>query len=185
MSVMHCSLFSLGCAFGFAPPTHHDSLTGLRALKIAQRRLRPEVRTKLLGVSSSRSDYTLLPEAWRFVFLDPATSGNCRIVTVAAKTSSEHPDTVEAFSSTKTDNASTSHVIPQNKLIFDSEQVLEQIRATSKLKNVQTADYHLVQQKGTTEPFWIVQFYGETENAVAKFHVGAKTGSLEIASLDR
>ena len=101
MSIMHCSLLSLGCAFGFAPPANQGALTALRGLKIAQRRLRPEVRAKLLSVSSCRSDQTLAPGAWRFVFLDPVTNGNCRVVTVAAKTSSEHPDTVEALNSAK------------------------------------------------------------------------------------
>src|SRR5476651_1455769 len=101
MSTMHCALLSLGCAFGFAQANNQTSLTALRALKIAQRRLRPEVRAKLLSVTSARTSGNMVPEAWRFVFLDPATSGHSRIVTVAAKTSSEHPDTVEAFSSSK------------------------------------------------------------------------------------
>jgi hypothetical protein len=79
MSTMHCSLLSLGCAFGFASPSDRHILTALRALKIAQRRLRPEVRSKLLSVSSAHTDPTLVPEAWRFVFLDPATNGHCRI----------------------------------------------------------------------------------------------------------
>src|SRR5471030_1794629 len=114
MSIMHCSLLSLGCVFGFTPPNNQTTLTALRALKIAQRRLRPEVRAKLLSVSSARSDGSLAPEAWRFVFLDPATSGNCRVVTVAAKTSSEHPDTVEAFSAAKTESVQTTHAIAQN-----------------------------------------------------------------------
>src|SRR5271170_3410291 len=101
MSMMQCSLLSLGCVFGCAPAQNQSSLTALKALKIAQRRLRPEVRSKLMSVASARSDASLSPHAWRFVFMDPATSGNCRIVTVAAKASSEHPDTVEAFSSIK------------------------------------------------------------------------------------
>ena len=179
MSITHCSLLSLGCAFGFAPPTHQQSLTALRALKIAQRRLRPEVRAKLLGISSSRTDQTLAPEAWRFVFLDPATSGNCRIVTVAAKTSSEHPDTVEAFSASKLENVSTSHVIPQNKLQIDSDKSLEQVRVSSKLKGVRAAEYRLVQLKGNQEPFWLLQFHGENGDVLAKFRVGAKSGTLE------
>src|SRR5471030_3524308 len=118
MSTMHCSLLSLGCVFGFTPANNQNSLTALRALKIAQRRLRPEVRSKLLSVSSARTDGSLAPEAWRFVFLDPATSGNCRVVTVAAKTSSEHPDTVEAFSSAKTEDASSLHEIVQNQWVI-------------------------------------------------------------------
>src|SRR5476651_871704 len=122
MSIMHCSLLSLGCVFGFSPDSEQSTLTAIRALKIAQRRLRPEVRAKLLSVSSARTDASLAPEAWRFVFLDPATSGNCRVVTVAAKTSSEHPDTVEAFSSAKTESASSMHAIAQNKWVVDSDQ---------------------------------------------------------------
>src|SRR5277367_3730341 len=101
MSTMHCSLLSLGCVFGFAPPSNQAVMTAFRAFKISQRRLRPEVRGKLLSISSARTDATLVPKAWRFVFHDPGTSGKCRIVTVATKASSEHPDTVEAFRSYK------------------------------------------------------------------------------------
>jgi hypothetical protein len=176
---MHCSLFSLGCAFGFAPPAHSTTLTALRALKIAQRRLRPEVRAKLLRVSSARTNPTFQPEAWRFVFFDPATSGNCRIVTVAAKTSSEHPDTVEAFSSSRQESASAAQVVPQAKLGVDSDGVLEKIRLSSKLKGVRAAEYRLLQQKGSPEPFWTVQFFSEEGDTVIKFRVGAKTGKVE------
>jgi hypothetical protein len=179
MSIMHCSLSSLGCAFGFAPPTDHRSLTALHALKIAQRRLRPEVRAKLLSVSSARTDQTLVPEAWRFVFLDPATSGKCRIVTVAAKTSSEHPDTIEAFSSAQTENVATLQTIPQNKLLVDSGNALEKIRLNSKLKGVRGAEYRLIQQKGKSEPFWCLQFFAENAEPVAKFRIGAKMGTLD------
>src|SRR5476649_610236 len=152
MSTMHCSLLSLGCVFGFAAANEQTSLTALRALKIAQRRLRPEVRAKLLSVSSARTDGSLAPEAWRFVFLDPATSGHCRVVTVAAKTSSEHPDTVEAFSSSKIEDVATLHPIAQNKLLVDSDKVLEQARTVSKLKGVQSAEYRLVQPRSGSEP---------------------------------
>jgi hypothetical protein len=179
MSMMHCSLLSLGCAFGFAPPTDHNALTAFRALKIAQRRLRPEVRNKLLSVSSARTDQTLVPEAWRFVFFDPATSGNCRVVTVAAKTSSEHPDTVEAFSSSKVENVAASHAIPQNKLLVDSDKALEQVRVNSKLKGVRSAEYRLLQRKGSQEPSWTIQFHGEDGATVARFRVGAKTGAFD------
>src|SRR5271170_5540714 len=101
MSMMHCSLLSLGCVFGFSTPAQQSSLTALRALKIAQRRLRPDVRVKLLSVTSARSGPSFTPAAWRFAFLDPGTTGKCRVVVVAAKTSSEHPDAVEAFSSVR------------------------------------------------------------------------------------
>src|ERR1039458_5116147 len=156
---MHCSLLSLGCIFGFAPANDQTSLTALRAFKIAQRRLRPEVRAKLLSVSSPRTDGSLAPEAWRFVFLDPATSGNCRVVTVAAKTSSEHPDTVEAFSSAKKESVPTTHAIAQSKWVVDSDQALEQVRATTKLKGIQAAEYRLVQPSSGREPLWHLHFY--------------------------
>lgn len=184
MSTMHCSLLSLGCIFGFAPATEKTSLTALRALKIAQRRLRPEVRSKLLSVSSPKTESSLAPEAWRFVFFDPGTSGNCRIVTVAAKTSSEHPDTVEAFSNVKTENAATAHAISQNKCVIDSDQVLAQVRNESKLKGIRSADYRLVQSKGTQEPLWTLSFYAESPEAVARFQIGAKTGTLKILPND-
>jgi hypothetical protein len=179
MSMLNCSLFSLGCAAGFAPPAQHSTLTALRALKIAQRRLRPEVRAKLLGATSARSDSGLVPPAWRFFFADPATSGNCRVVTVAAKNSSEHPDTVEAFAGARQEDASGAPVIPQNKLLIDSDKVAEKIHASSKLKGARAAEFQLVQQKGRAEPYWIVRIYGERDETLVTFRVGAKNGALE------
>jgi len=180
MSIVHCSLLSLGCVFGFTPAEHQSTLTALRALKIAQRRLRPEVRAKLLSASSARTDGTLVPEAWRFVFLDLATSGNCRVVTVAAKTSSEHPDTVEAFSSCKTESVAALHAIAQNKLLVDSDKALEQARGVAKLKGLRAAEYRLVQHRSGQEPFWILHFYAETGEPVARFQVGTKTGAVQL-----
>jgi hypothetical protein len=177
---MHCSLLSLGCIFGFSPANHQTTLTALRALKIAQRRLRPEVRAKLLSVSSARTDESLAPEAWRFVFFDPATSGNSRVVTVAAKTSSEHPDTIEAFSSAKTESAPTTHAIAQNKWVIDSDQALAEARVAAKLKGVRAAEYRLGQPRNGQEPLWILSFYAEAAEPVARFQVGAKTGVVKI-----
>lgn len=180
MSTMHCSLLSLGCVFGFTPANNQTNLTALRALKIAQRRLRPEVRAKLLSVSSARTDMSLVPEAWRFVFLDPATSGNCRVVTVAAKTSSEHPDTVEAFSSTKTEDVPTNHAIAQNKWVTDSNQVLAHARGAAKLKGIRAAEYRVGQPRSGQEPLWTLYFYAEAAEPVARLQVGAKTGEVKI-----
>ncbi len=177
--MMQCSLFSLGCVFGFAPPEAQASLTALRALKIAQRRLRREVRSKLLSVSSPRTGNTLVPEAWRFVFLDSATSDHSRMVTVAAKTSSEHPATVEAFSSEVVEKVSGLQVVPQNKWIFDSDAVLEKVRFESKLKGVRSAQYRLTQPKGATEPLWFVQFLGDNDRPLIQVQIGAKTSELE------
>ena len=180
MSTMHCSLLSLSCVFGFARSNNQTGLGALRALKIAQRRLRPEVRAKLLSVSSARTDGSLAPEAWRFIFLDPATSGNCRVVTVAAKTSSEHPDTVEAFSSAKKESVPTAHVIAQGKLAIDSDEALARARGTSKLKGIRAAAYHLSQPRSGQEPLWILHFYAEAAEPAARFQVGAKTGTVKI-----
>jgi len=180
MGTMQCSLLSLGCIFGFAPSNHHASLGALRAFKIAQRRLRPEVRAKLLSVSSARTDTSLVPEAWRFVFLDPATSGNCRIVTVAAKTSSEHPDTVEAFSSARAENVPALHPVAQSKWMIDSAQALTQARGAAKLKGVRAAQYRLDQPRNGQDPVWTVSFYGDGAEPVASFQVGAKTGAVKI-----
>lgn len=180
MSTMHCSLLSLGCVFGFTPPSDHTTLTALRALKIAQRRLRPEVRAKLLSVTSARTNRTLIPDAWRFVFQDLATSGHCRVVTVAAKTSSEHPDTVEAFSSAKSENVANLPAIPQNKLVVDSDKALEETRGITKLKGIQAAEYRLVLPRSGREPVWLLNFYGEAGKEVAGFQVGAKTGKVEL-----
>ena len=184
MSIMHCSLLSLGCVFGCAPAQNQNNLTALRALKIAQRRLRPEVRSKLLSVSSPRTNGTLAPEAWRFVFLDPATSGNSRVVTVAAKTSSEHPATVEAFGSTKTESVPAVHAIAQNKLSLDSDQILAQARAAAKLKGIRTVEYHLGQSRSGQEPCWTLFFYAESDVPVTRFEIGAKSGTVKILSQD-
>ena len=184
MSTMHCSLLSLGCVFGCAPANNQTSLTALRALKIAQRRLRPEVRAKLLSVSSARTDNSLAPEAWRFVFMDPATGGNCRVVTVAAKTSSEHPDTIEAFSSAKTERTPAGHAIAQNKLVLDSDLVLAQARGAAKLKGICAAEYHLSQPRSGQEPVWTLYFYAEAAEPVTRFQIGAKTGAVKILVAD-
>jgi hypothetical protein len=180
MSTMHCSLLSLGCVFGFAIPSDKTSLSALRAFKIAQRRLRPEVRSKLLSVTSARTDGSLTPEAWRFVFLDPATSGNCRIVTVAARTSSEHPDTVEAFSAIKTESESSNHALTQNKWVVDSDQALAFARGTSKLKGIRSAEYRLNQPRNGQEPLWTLYFYAEAPEAIARFQIGARSGAVKI-----
>jgi hypothetical protein len=177
---MHCSLLSLGCVFGFSSGSAPASLTVLRALKIAQRRLRPEVRSKLLSVSSARTDGTLLPQAWRFVFLDPATRGNCRVVTVAAKTSSEHPETVEAFNSIQNETSATNHPISQNKLLLDSDQILAQARGTAKLKGILAAEYSLAQARNGQEPLWTLTFYAGEPKAVARLQVGGKVGAVKI-----
>ena len=179
MSTMHCSLLSLGCIFGFTTPNQHAGLTALRALKIAQRRLRPEVRAKLLGLSSSRTDGSLTPDAWRFVFLDPATSGNCRVVTVAAKTSSEHPDTVEAFASMKNENVAGTHAVAQNKWTVDSDKALDSVRHSSKLKGVTSAEFRLVQPRSGQEAQWTILFFAEGPDAIARFQIGAKTGTVK------
>jgi hypothetical protein len=178
--MMQCSLLSLGCVFGCAPAQNQSKLTALRALKIAQRRLRPEVRSKLMSVTSARSDTSLVPNAWRFVFMDPATSGNCRVVTVAAKASSEHPDTIEAFSAIKEENAPAGHAIPQGKLAVDSDQALAQAKGAAKLKGITAAQYRLAQSRSTQEPVWMLSLYAEGEGPVVRIQVGAKTGSVRI-----
>jgi hypothetical protein len=176
--MLQCSLFSLGCAFGFSPPQDTAELTALRALKIAQRRLRPEVRSRLLSVSSPRTEITFKPDAWRFVFFDAGTSGKSRIVTVAARTSSEHPDTVEAFSAEKNDSASGLPTIVQNKWTVDSDDALEKIRQESKLKGVKSAQYRLEQPRAGREATWAVEFFDTQGETLARFQVGARTGSL-------
>jgi len=176
--MMQCSLLSLGCVFGFASATEQTTLTALKALKIAQRRLRPEVRAKLLSVSSARVTGNLVPDAWRFVFLDLATSGHCRVVTVAAKTSSEHPDTVEAFSSTKLENIDELHPIPQNKLFVDSEKVLALARKQTSMKGVTGAQYKLLQPNHSKEPVWTVEFYGEGAEPLSEVEVGARSAEM-------
>ena len=121
------------------------------------------------------------PDAWRFVFFDPGTSGNCRVVTVAAKTSSEHLDTVEAFSAARNENGATSHVIAQNKLGVDSDHAPSCVRTSSKLKGVRAAEYKLSQvPKGSPEALWNLTFFADGPQPVARFQVGAKSGTVKI-----
>jgi hypothetical protein len=176
--MLQCSLFSLGCAFGFSPPEQAVHLTALRALKIAQRRLRPEVRSRLLAVSSSRTDASLTPDAWRFVFFDAGTSGKCRVVTVAAHTSSEHPDTVEAFSAEKNDGAAALPTLVQNKWTVDSDAALEAIRRESKLKGVKAAQYRLEQPRSGKEATWVIDLFDAPGEPLARFQIGARTGAV-------
>jgi hypothetical protein len=175
---MHCSLLSLGCVFGCAPAQIQANLTALKALKIAQRRLRPEVRSKLMSVASARSDATLAPHAWRFVFMDPATSGNCRVVTVAAKASSEHPDTVEAFINIKDEE--TAHPVAQGKLAVDSDKALALAKDKAKLRGISAAEYRLSQARSTQEPLWTLSLFAQDDEPVVRIQVGAKTGTVQI-----
>jgi hypothetical protein len=182
---MQCSLLSLGCVFGCAPAQNQASLTALKALKIAQRRLRPEVRSKLMSVASARSNASLAPTAWRFTFMDPATSGNCRVVTVAAKASSEHPDTIEAFSNIKEEGAQAAHAIAQGKLLVDSDKALTEAKSAAKLKGISGAEYRLSQPRSTQEPMWTLFLYAEDSDVpVVRIQVGAKTGSVRIINSD-
>jgi hypothetical protein len=182
--MMLCSLLSLGCAFGFAPPEETADLTALRALRIAQRRLRPDVRSKLLSVSSPKTGSSLVPEAWRFVFHDPGTSGRSRAVTVAAKTSSEHPDTVEAFHGMKSDSASGQQVIAQNKWTIDSDVALEKVRGEFKCKHVLSAQYRLARAGSGKEAFWSIEFFGERDEVLVRFQIDARTGELTRMMID-
>lgn len=177
--MLQCSLFSLGCAFGFSPPQEAAQLTALRALRIAQRRLRPEVRSRLLCVSSPRTGASLKPDAWRFVFFDAGTSGKSRVVTVAARTSSEHPDTVEAFSAEKNENGAGMPPVVQSKWTVDSDAVLEKIRQESKLKGVKSAQYRLEQPRTGKEATWTIEFFDSQGETLARFQVGARTGAID------
>jgi hypothetical protein len=166
--------------FGFSTPGRQTSLTALRALKIAQRRLRADVRVKLVSVSSARTGTSLAPEAWRFVFLDADTSGNCRTVTVAAKTSSEHPATVEAFNAIRLEKVTRQQVIPQNKWLIDSDQALERARGIAKLKGILAAEYRLHHPPHGAESHWELLFFAGAGEPVARFQVRAKTGAVEL-----
>ena len=180
MSMLRCSLLSLGCVFGCAPAQNQSVLSALHALKIARRRLRPEVRAKLMSVASARSDASLAPEAWRFTFLDPGTSGHCRVVTVAAKASSEHPDTIEAFSNIKDESTPATHPIAQAKLTVDSDQALIQAKDAAKLKGITAAQYRLGQVRSTQEPVWTLALYAQGDVPIVRIQVGARSGAVRI-----
>lgn len=174
---MLCSLLSLGCAFGFAPPEHTAHLTALRALRIAQRRLRPDVRSKLLSVSSPRTGTSLVPEAWRFVFHDPGTSGKSRAVTVAAHTSSEHPDTVEAFSGLRNQLPTSLQVVSQSRWTVDSDAAIAKVRDEFKTKHYLSAQYRLA--RVGKEALWTIELFGERDEVLARFQVDGKSGELK------
>jgi hypothetical protein len=176
--MMLCSLLSLGCAFGFSPPQETATLTALRALRIAQRRLRPEVRTKLLSVSSPKTNSSLEPDAWRFVFFDPGTSGKSRAVTVAARTSSEHPDTVEAFSGLKGEGTAGLHVMSQAKWTVDSDAALQKVRGEFKCKHVVSAQYRLQRSGSGKDAFWLIEFFGDKDEVLVRFRIDAKSAEL-------
>ena len=139
-----------------------------------------------MSVASARSDVSLAPDAWRFVFSDPGTSGNCRVVTVAAKASSEHPDTIEAFSNIKEETAASLHPIAQGKLTLDSDKVLAQARGAAKLKGITAAEYRLTQSRSTQEPVWTLFLYedGDDDDHVVRIQIGAKTGAVRIINSD-
>jgi hypothetical protein len=176
---MHCSLLSLGCLCGFALPVN-ASLTGLRALKIAQRRLRPEVRSKLLGISSARTDIAFVPKMWRFVFLDQKTKDHCRIVTVAAQASSGHPDTIKAFVAVEPENGLSMLPIALSELVIDSDVVLERVRLICKLKGITTAEYQMRRTRDEKIPMWQLLLYGQAPEPVATFRVNAATGAIQL-----
>ena len=176
--MMLCSLLSLGCAFGFAPPQETTALTAQRALRIAQRRLRPDVRSKLLSVSSPKTTSSLEPDAWRFIFFDAGTSGKSRAVTVAARTSSEHPETVEAFNDMKGETAAGLNVIAQSKWLIDSDAALQKVRGEFKCKHVSAAQYRLVRANSVREAFWMIKFFDDRDEVLVRFRIDARTGDL-------
>ena len=132
-----------------------------KALRIAQRRLKPEVRDRLLGVVSSRIVSGQLPTAWRFVFFDAGTSGSQRVVTVAANGSSEQPETQELFNQRR---------LPLIFEIIDLKRVrLEgtdavKLAATMVQVKARELELSLFQQAGNPEPRWLVRFYAAIES---------------------
>jgi len=109
--------------------------------------------------------------------MDPITNGKNRVVTVAAKTSSEHPDTVESF---KAENPTYSQIIPQNDLLIDSNKALEKIRGFVKMRGISSVEYRLIQYRRGEEPAWVIHFFAEAEELEAVVRVGAKTGGVEV-----
>ena len=101
-------------------------------------------------------------------------------MTVAAKASSEHPDTVEAFSNIKDESTASLHPIAQGKLVLDSEKILAQAKGAAKLKGITSARYRLAQPRSTHEPVWTLFLYAEDEEPVVRIQVGAKTGAVRI-----
>jgi hypothetical protein len=177
MNWPHLSLLSLGCAFGVTSPSP-AALTALRALKIARRRLRPEVRDKLVSICSAPTDSTFEPDAWRFVFSDDATRRHYRSVIVAAKASSESRGVLEAFKTSKTGSATPLHPISINSVVLDSDGALAQVRSVSKLRGHFSAVYRLFISKKEQEPLWHLSFYTEALNPVISYRVRTKGGTI-------
>jgi hypothetical protein len=67
---------------------------------------------------------------------------------------------------------------------MDSDQVLAQAHGASKLKGIRAAEYHLSQPHSGPEPFWILYFFAEAAEPVARFQIGAKTGAVKILGSD-
>lgn len=188
MSMLTCSLLSLGCAFGFVPPEDKAAWTALHAFRVAQRRLKPEVRAKLLGVVSSWTVTSAPPVAWRFIFLDASTSGRRRVVTVAAKASSEHPETVEAFDSVERaegpSGGGSSHPITQAKWVIDSDRAHEIARAVVKMRGVHACEFDLAQHRSQGEPYWTIRYCTEKDEPVVVVQVSARTGEAKVLHED-
>jgi hypothetical protein len=158
---MQVFLFAHGCVVGFVPSEAKGHLPLWKALKIAQRRLKPEVRDRLLGVVSSRILAGQYPTAWRFVFFDAGTSGSQRVVTVAANGSSEQPETQELFNQRR---------LPLLFEIIDLKRV--RLEGTDAMKLASTMvqvkarelELSLFQPQGNPEPRWLVRFYAGIES---------------------
>jgi hypothetical protein len=176
MTDMSLALGALGCAFGIASPAS-SQLTAFHALKIAKRRLRPEVRSRLIHIGSVLTDASFRPIAWRFAFQDRGTRGRLRSVIVAAHVSSEHPEIQEAFKTRNEEPMLPWKVIDLARILIDSEKALARVQSVSDLRPYRGVVYNLMTEKGG-EPVWHLSFYGKGEKPVVRFRLRARCGAL-------
>ncbi len=160
MPAVPLSLLSLGCAFGL--PVSQPSSTALQALKIAQRRLPSQVRENLLTISSARTDASLRPVAWRFVFSDPRIRKHWRGVVVAAGASSEHPEVIKAFRFAQKINPTPVSMFPLGLIALDSDQALRKVQRVIHLRGFVSASYQLSAASREDTPVWQLAFYSSS-----------------------
>jgi hypothetical protein len=173
---MNVSLFALGCVVGLLPDESRANLSALRALRIAQRRLRPEVRNALLVARSLRTERDRLPSAWRFVFHDPLTTDNYRIVTVPTNETHKSYD----FSEEPEDVESLRKLLPvvQEKVVLDSDDIL---RCAAELKKAswKSWELNLHQCPDIHEPLWMLTFFEDDAGKVAsKVKMKGNSGTI-------
>ncbi len=173
---MPASLFALGCVVGLLPKEDGSNLSALAALKIAQRRLKQQVRESLLIISSRRFMRDRTPSLWRFVFQDLSTTDTFRVVVVSNKTSGQSENLAGFKKETDLCQLTT---IDQNRSMIDSDEAL---RRASEFPTRQwsACEISLIQCPERRYSIWVVSYF-EFENGTTAAKVvtlSASTGAI-------